>query len=394
MNSAWRRAAAGANLLRADGSVGVTIFEEMTAAALDADAVNLGQGAPDESGPAWLLDAARANIAAGFNQYAPGRGFPALREAIAAHQQRFYDYDVDASSQVLVTTGATEALAASILALCSPGDEVIVLDPFYDSYGAMIAVAGAKQVSVPLTVPEFSLDLDALRAAFNERTRMLILNNPHNPTGRVFTREELQAIVALAHEFDVLLLADDVYEHLVFDGRTHIPIASLDGAFERTLTVSSAGKTFSVTGWKVGWVSGPEHLITAVRSVKQFLTYSSGTPFQPAIAEALCAPDAFFADAAADLAARRDLLFDGLTSLGFAAQLPEAGYFVVADAAPLGVTDAATYCRELPLTRGVAAIPVSALATPNFRGRTLVRFAFCKRRDSIKEALRRLGGGA
>jgi N-succinyldiaminopimelate aminotransferase len=389
---AWRRTAAGAGLLAADGTTRPTIFAEMSARAAATGAINLGQGFPDEDGPAEVLEAARAAIADGVNQYPPGRGIPDLRLAIAEHQHRFYGLDLDPDREVLVTTGATEALAAALLALVDgPDDEVVVFEPFYDSYAACVALAGARLVPVPLRWPDFQPDLDALRSAVTDRTRVILVNDPHNPTGAVFSPEVRAEVVRLAEHHDALIITDEVYEHLVFDA-AHVPISTLSGAEDRTLTISSGGKTFAVTGWKIGWISGPARLVDAVTAVKQFLTYVSGAPFQPAIAAGLRLPDAFFADAAATLRAKRDLLGAGLARAGFAVSRPSGSYFTVADAAPLGATDAEEFCRALPDRVGVVAIPLTAFVTPEHRHHyaTLVRFAACKRVEVLEEAAARL----
>ena len=291
-----------------------TIFAEMSALALRTEAINLGQGFPDTDGPASLLADVAANVTGGVNQYPPGIGVPSLRTAVAEHQKRFWGLDVDPDS-VLVTTGATEAIAAAVLALCGPGDEVVTFQPYYDSYAATIALSGATLRAVALRPPSFAFDPDELRAAFSPRTRLVLVNTPHNPTGAVFTREQLTLIGELAAEHDAVVVTDEVYEHMVFHGE-HVPMATLPGLADRTLTVSSAGKTFSVTGWKVGWVHGPAPLVAAVRAVKQFLTFVSGAPFQPAIANALALPDAFYDDLAAGLVRRRHLLVDGLPAPG------------------------------------------------------------------------------
>ncbi len=370
---------------------GTTIFAEMSALAVQTGAVNLGQGFPDTDGPASLLDDAVAAIRAGANQYPPGRGVPALREAVARHQEHWYGLATDPDREVLVTVGATEAIAACVLALCEPGDEVVVLDPTYDSYQATIALAGAVARPVPLLPPRFRLDPDRLAAAFSDRTRLVLLNTPHNPTGRVLDADELAAVARLAQQHDAVVVSDEVYEHLVFDGLAHVPVATLPGMAERTLTIGSAGKTFSVTGWKIGWVTGPAHLVEAVTTVKQFLTFVGGAPFQPAVATALGAPDDDFASRAADLGRRRTLLVDGLRSVGLEPTTPQAGYFVVADAAPLGCEDSLDWCRELPHRAGVVAIPVQVFCSDPGPVRTLVRFAFCKRDDVLAEAVDRLG---
>ncbi len=387
----WQRTAAGANLLGAAGQLGVTIFEEMTTLAAQTQAINLGQGFPDEDGPAEIRAAAMAAIEAGANQYAPGKGILELREAVAAHQQRFYGLTPDPQTEVIITTGATEAIAASLLAFVGPGDEVLTFEPFYDSYGAVIGLSGATHVTAPLLAPEFFPDLAALETAFTDRTKVVLLNNPHNPTGAVFPREVLQRVVELAQKHDCLIITDDVYEHLTF-GVGHIPVATLPGATDRTITISSAGKTFSFTGWKIGWVSGPEHLVAAVRTVKQFLTYSSGTPFQTAIATGLALPDEFFHGIAATLQKKRDILSEGLRAAGFEVFTPQGTYFVNVDTAPLGIADSVDLARRLPALVGVAAIPVPVFCHPQGaeRTRSLLRFAFCKKVQVLEEASARL----
>ena len=391
-------------LLGADGAVQPSIFAEMSALAAATGALNLGQGFPDEDGPAEVLEAARQAISDGVNQYPPGRGMAVLREAIAAHQARWYGIHVDPEREVLVTAGASEALTATILALTEPGDEVVVFEPFYDLYGAIVEFAGARLVTVPLAPVNgrhFEPDLDALGAAVSERTRLILINSPHNPTGTVLGRETLELIVALANRFDAIIVADEVYEHLTFGVETapveHLPVASLPGAADRTVTISSGAKTFSTTGWKIGWAIARPALIDAILSVKQFLTYVNGAPFQPAIAVGLGLPDSFFVDAAATLQAKRDLLITGLTAAGFTTTTPAGGYFVVADAAPLGPAfaragDAAAFCRELPALAGVVAVPMTAFVRPEHRAQyaSLVRFAFCKRVEVLEEAVTRL----
>ena len=366
-----------------------TIFAEMSALALRTGAINLGQGFPDTDGPASLLADVAANVMGGVNQYPPGIGVPALRTAVAEHQKRFWGLDVDPDT-VLVTTGATEAIAATVLALCGPGDEVVTFQPYYDSYAATIALSGATLRAVALRPPAFAFDPDELRAAFSARTRMVLVNTPHNPTGAVFTREQLTSIGELAAEHDAVVVTDEVYEHMVYPGAEHVPMATLPGLADRTLTISSAGKTFSATGWKVGWVHGPAPLVAAVRAVKQFLTYVSGAPFQPAIANALALPDSFYDDLATGLARRRDLLVDGLRRAGFTVYPPRGTYFVNTDVAPLGFDDGAAFCWRLPELVGVAAVPVSVFCADPDLGRTLVRFAFCKREEVLEEAASRL----
>jgi len=395
----WRDVARASGLLADDGHVRATIFAEMSALAAATGSVNLGQGFPDVDGPASVAQAAADAIAAGHNQYPPGPGIPELRRAVAAHQERHYGLSLDPDREVLVTAGATEALAAAVLALAGPGDEVLTLEPFYDAYGAVIALAGATHTTAPLraTPGGFRLDVDALAAAFSDRTRLVLLNTPHNPTGTVLTPDELAAVARLAVAHDAVVVTDEVYEHLVLDpGVRHVPVATLPGMAERTLTVSSAGKTFSFTGWKIGWVSGPEGLVTAVRTVKQFLTYVSGAPFQPAVAFALDDPGvaAWVRDLAMSLASRRDRLCDGLTAAGFEVVRPQGTYFVLADAAPLGFDDGATLCRELPALAGVVGVPVTAFThTGSDVDRALrswVRFTFVKRDEVLDEAVARL----
>lgn len=389
---AWRRTAAGAGLLSPQGEVAPTIFAEMSATAVRTGAINLGQGFPDEDGPREVLEAARDAIAQGANQYPPGRGIPDLRTAISEHQRRFYDLTVDPDSEVLVTAGATEALTATLLALIDgPDDEVVVFEPYYDSYAAAVALAGARLRTVPLRQPDFQPDLDELAASVTDRTRIILVNDPHNPTGAVFSREVQSEVVRLANAHDAIIVTDEVYEHLSFQG-PHVPIATLPGASERTLTISSAGKTFNVTGWKIGWVHGPAALITAVVTVKQYLTYVNGSPFQPAVAVGLRMPDAYFTDAAAELLRKHELLGAALRTAGFETHVPQGGYFTVADATALGGADAADFCRALPERAGVVAIALTAFVTAERRSdyAGLVRFAACKRIDVLEEAARRL----
>ena len=403
MNPRWRDVAHAVGLVDADGAVRPTIFAEMSALAARTGAINLGQGFPDVDGPAEVIEAAVAALRSGHNQYPPGDGIPELREAVAAHQSRHYGLDWDPGTEVLVTTGATEAIAAAVLAFAGPGDEVVVIEPYYDSYAAVVALAGARLVTVGLVRDGasggFVLDREALRAAFGPRTRLVLVNSPHNPTGTVLTVDDLTELARLATAGDAVVVTDEVYEHLTFDGVAHVPIATLPGMAERTLTVSSAGKTLSFTGWKVGWVTGPAELVTAVRTVKQFLTYTSGAPLQPAVAAALADPDGrvgeYVRDLAASLAERRDLLCAGLTAAGFDVVVPSGTYFVVADGAAFA-DDGARLCRELPERVGVVAVPVSAFCvagSPTAKAlRSWVRFTFVKRADVLQEAVSRLAG--
>ncbi|WP_371517925.1 pyridoxal phosphate-dependent aminotransferase [Kitasatospora sp. NBC_01300] len=370
--------------------MGTTIFAEMSALATATGSINLGQGFPDTDGPASVARAAADAVLSGRgNQYPPGPGIPELRQAIAEHQQRFHGLGYDPDTEVLVTAGATEAIAATLLALLEPGDEVIALEPFYDSYAACIAMAGATRRPLTLRAPDFRPDLDELRALITPRTRLLLINTPHNPTGTVLTADELAAIAALAAEHDLLVVTDEVYEHLVF-GATHHPIAALPGMRERTVSISSAGKTFSFTGWKVGWVTADPALVTAVRTAKQYLTYVSAGPFQYAVAEALRLPDSYFDGFRADLLRKRDLLVDGLTAAGFRVFTPEGTYFITTDITPLGEKDGIEFCRALPERCGVVAIPNAVFYDNTEAGRSLVRFTFCKQDSVLEEAVSRL----
>ncbi len=376
--------------------LGTTVFAEMSALAARTGAVNLGQGFPDYDGPPEVTEAAVAAIRAGINQYPPGPGTADLRAAIAGHQRRFYGVDVDPDTEVLVTAGATEAITAALLALCEVGDEVVVFEPWYDSYAAAIALAGAQRRAVPLEAPAWRFDPERLAGAVTPRTRLVLVNSPHNPTGRVFDRAELEAIARICVERDLIAVTDEVYEHLVFD-RAHVPLATLPGMAERTVSVSSAGKTFSVTGWKIGWVTAPAALVGAVRTTKQFLTYVNGAPFQPAVAAGLALGDDVFAAAAARLRAGRDQLCAGLAALGYGVRPPEGTYFATVDARPLGATSDTEFCRQLVTRCGVVAIPVSAFCDPDAgdgrdaaRGPIMVRFAFCKRPEVLEAALERL----
>jgi N-succinyldiaminopimelate aminotransferase len=368
---------------------GTTIFTEMSALAERTGAINLGQGFPDEDGPAAVLEAAATAIREGHNQYAPLPGVPALRRAVAEHQQRFYGMEVEPEAGVQITFGATEAIAAALLGLCEPGDEVVCFEPYYDSYAAGIAMAGAARSPVTLRPPDWAFDPEALAGAIGPRARVLLLNTPHNPTGKVFSRAELELVAAACVEHDLVAVTDEVYEHLVFEGE-HVPLATLPGMAERTLTISSLGKTFSVTGWKTGWAVGPPELVAAVRRAKQFLTFAGGTPFQHAGAVALALGDDVYAALADELRAKRDRLCAGIEAAGLRALRPAGTYFANADVG----RDGAGFCRELVERAGVVAIPTSVFYDDEEAGRTLVRFAFCKREHVIDEAARRLAARA
>jgi len=369
---------------------GTTIFAEMSALALETGSINLGQGFPDTDGPAAVSEAAIAAIRAGHNQYPPGIGIPELRAAIVRHQRHWYGLDFDAEHEVLVTAGATEAIAAALLALCEPGDEVLTFEPYYDSYAACIAMAMAERRVVQLRTPDFRFDPDALARAVTPRTRILLLNSPHNPTGKVFDALELEQIARVCIEHDLIAITDEVYEHIVFEG-SHIPLATLPGMRDRTLLISSGGKTFSFTGWKVGWVCGPAPLVRAVRTAKQFLTYVNAGPLQYGIAVGLDLPDASFAELAADLRTKRDRLTDGLTAAGLEVFASPGTYFLTVDIRSIGEADGIAFCRSLPERCGVVAVPNAVFYDDVDAGRTLVRFACCKQLDVIDEAVLRLG---
>jgi N-succinyldiaminopimelate aminotransferase len=364
--------------------LGTTIFTEMTALAQRTGAINLGQGFPDENGPDGAIEAAVTALRGGENQYAPLPGVPALREAVIEHQRHYYDLDPE---DVLITFGATEAIASAMLGLCEPGDEVVVLEPYYDSYAAMIGFSGATRSPVTLRPPDFAMHRDELEAAIGPRARVMLINSPHNPTGRVLSRAELEAIAQACVEHDLVCVTDEVYEHLVYEGE-HIPLATLPGMAQRTLTISSIGKSFSFTGWKIGWCSGPAELVAAARTVKQFLTFAGGTPLQHASAAALGLPPTYLESLRDELRDKRDLLCAGLTAAGLEPLASAGTYFVNADVG----ADAVQFCTELPERCGIVAIPTSVFYDDKGAARTLVRFAFCKRLEVIEEAARRLAG--
>jgi len=370
---------------------GTTIFAEMSALALETGAINLGQGFPDTDGPDVVKEAAVDAIRSGRNQYPPGIGVPELRRAIRAHQQRFYGLEYDADEEILVTAGATEAIAAALLALCGPGDEVVTFEPYYDSYAACIAMAGATRRVVTLRAPGYTFDPDDLRRAVTPRTKVLLLNSPHNPTGKVFTRAELALIAVIAQEHDLLVVTDEVYEHLVYEGE-HIPIATFPGMRDRTVTIGSGGKTFSFTGWKVGWVCAPPALVAAVKTAKQFLTYVSSGPFQYAIAVGLQLPDAYFTEFRREMRDKRDRLCAGLADAGLEVLRPQGTYFATVDIRSFGETDGLAFCRSLPHRCGVVAVPSVVFYDDVEAGASLVRFACCKRTEVLDEACTRLKG--
>ena len=373
-----------------------TIFAEMSALAARIGAVNLGQGFPDEDGPAEMLAVAQQSIAAGINQYPPGPGIPELRQAVAAQRRRHYGIEYEPDTEVLITVGATEAIASAVLGLVEPGSEVVVIEPFYDSYSPVIAMAGCRRVTVPLVADQqrFAIDVDRLRAAITGRTRALMLNSPHNPTGMVASDAELRAIAAISIEHDLLVITDEVYEQLTFDGHRHRPLAGYPGMAERTVTISSAAKMFNCTGWKIGWACGPADLIAGVRAAKQYLTYVGGAPFQPAVAHALNHADDWVANLREAYQGKRNRLSTALSDIGFDVHDSFGTYFLCADPRPLGYDDSTAFCAALPERAGVAAIPMSAFLDPDSPDSAgwnhLVRFAFCKRDETLDEAIRRL----
>jgi len=373
---------------------GITVFAEMSALADRTGAINLGQGFPDSDGPHEVLEAAVAAIRAGHNQYPPGRGILPLRRAVADHQRRFYDIEIDPEAEVLITAGASEAIAAAMLALVEHGDEVIMFEPYFDHYATSVALAGGRRRVVALREPDLSFELAELEAAVGPRTRLILVNTPHNPSGKVFSAEELGQIARVAVDHDLLVVTDEVYEHLIYDGGSHVALATLPGMAERTLTISSAGKSFGFTGWKIGWASGPEVLVSALLTAKQSLTYVNGGPFQHAIVAALGLDDDYFAHLADDLQGKRDILSEGLRTAGFRV-FPTAGtYFVTADIRPLGADDGVEFCLSLPERCGVVAVPSVVFYDNEEAGRHLIRFAFCKRPEVLAEAAERLASMA
>ena len=368
---------------------GETIFAEMSALAVKTGAINLGQGFPDTDGPREIAELAIAAIRDGHNQYPPGLGIKKLRDAISHHQMRFYGLEFDSETEVLVTAGATEAIAASLLAICEQGDEIITFEPYYDSYAASIALAGGVRRVITLNTPDYSFSIDDLEKLITAKTKAILLNSPHNPTGKVFTHNELSQIANLCIEHDLVAICDEVYEHLVFEGQ-HIPLIQYPGMRDRTIQISSAGKTFSFTGWKIGWVCAQPALLDTVRTAKQFLTYVNGAPFQHAIAEALNLPDHYFDNFLEDMKVKRDCLSQGLEKAGLTTFTPQGTYFVTADIENLGYEDGKQFCLDLPVQCGVVAVPNVVFYDNKDLGSTLIRFAFCKRLDVLEEAVERL----
>lgn len=366
-----------------------TIFAEMTRLAIEHRAVNLAQGFPDFDGPEFVKEAAIAAIHAGHGQYARTSGIPELTAALAAKYRRDYGLEYHPDREITVTSGATEAIFATIQGLCEEGDEVVLFEPFYDSYPACVRMAGAAMKVVTLRAPDWEFDREELRRAFTSRTRVLLLNSPNNPTGKVFSREELEVIAALCRERDVLCVTDEVYEHLVFDGE-HIPMAALPGMRERTVTISSFGKTFSLTGWKIGWAAAAPEWSDAVRAAHQFITFATATPLQHGAAAALAAGPEYYEDLCAGYRAKRDYLVAELARIGFAVRPPAGTYFVCAGIRPLGFDDDVAFCRRLVEEIGVAAIPPSSFYEHPDHGKSFVRFAFCKKEETLREAVRRL----
>jgi len=367
-----------------------TIFSEMSALAVATGSINLGQGFPDVDGPDAIKQAAIRAIEAGHNQYPPLNGIGELRSAIASHQQRYNGLDFDPDTEILVTAGATEAIAACLLSLCETGDEVVMFEPYYDSYAACTAMAGAQRRVVQLRAPDWSFEPEALESTITDRTRLILVNTPHNPTGKVFSRAELEVIADACRRRDLLAVTDEVYEHLVYES-PHVSLATLPGMADRTITISSAAKTFSLTGWKVGWACARPELIAAIRTAKQFLTFVNAAPFQHAIAEGLTESDDYLVEAAQVLRQKRDLLAAGLEAAGFLVFASHGTFFLTTDMTPLSDQDGYTFCLELPERCGVVAIPSSVFYDDKDAGRRFVRWMFSKRREVLEEAVERLG---
>ncbi len=368
---------------------GTSVFTEMTRLAHQHGAINLGQGFPDWDGPDFVKEAAARSMAGGHDQYPPSHGIADLREAIALRYGPKLGRALDPETEITVTAGCTEALTAAFLGLIDPDDEVILIEPYYDSYPVGVALAGGMPRFVTLRPPHFRLDADELKAAFSHKTKAIVLNTPQNPTGRVFDRSELETVADLCRTYDTIAIADEVYEDIVYEP-DHLRLATLDGMYERTITLSSIGKTYSLTGWKVGWAIGPEHLSRGLRAAHQFLTFTTPTPVQHGAAAALGAPEEFYTDLRASYLARRDLLVDGLAAAGLRPFKPQGTYFAMADHTEFGFADDRTFCRHLIETVGVAAIPPSAFYHRAADGASLVRFAFCKDESTLRQAVERL----
>ncbi len=369
---------------------GESVFATWSRLALEHGAVNLGQGFPDFDGPAEVIEAAYRAMQDGHNQYAPMGGVPKLTNAIAADLLASSGLSVDPASEITVTAGCTEAIAATMLGLLNPGDEVIVFEPFYDSYPATIAMAGGVMKTVTTWPPDFGIDLDAVRAAITPQTRAILLNTPHNPTGHVASRDELEGLAAICMEHDLIAITDEVYDRIVFSGE-HVPLATIDGMWPRTITLRSMAKTFSMTGWKIGWAIAPPELTAAVRASHQFQIYSVASPLQHGAAAALGLGDDYYAALGSDYLARRDLLCDALEAAGFGVCRPDGTYFVMCDHTPFGYSDAESFCMHLVKDVGVAAIPPGSFYVNPEDGKQLVRFAFCKTMPVLEEAITRLG---
>jgi N-succinyldiaminopimelate aminotransferase len=376
------------------GSQKESVFEEANALARRYGAVNLGSGTPDLPLPDFLRSAIEEAIAGGHNQYAPVQGEPVLREAVAAHAARFYGQQVDPAAEVSITSGVTEALHSAVFSLVDPGDEVIVFEPCYDSYVPCVRMAGGVAVAVTLRAPAFRFDPDELRAAFSHRTRVLILNTPHNPTGTVFTKGELTLIAELCQEFDVLAITDEVYEHVVFDGVSHVRLAALPGMSERTVTLGGAGKTFSCTGWRIGWAIGPAPLQAALGRLRQFTVFASATPFQFAVAKGLGAPDAYYSRLSAEYQARRDFLYGALAACGLTPNRPAGSFFILCDVSTFGAADGRAFCNDLARNHGVVPVPTDTFYVNEHHGDRIVRFSFCRRDEALNAAARRLVSAA